>query len=136
MNEATIKTQSVVIERDFAFPPDRIWRALTQPHLIEEWLMKNNFSAAPGRTFTMSGDWGSVDCKVLQNEPCKTLSYTWVGMGIDTVVTWELTATENGTRLRMEQTGFAAGQEQARDGAEYGWKRFLDNLEGILTTMG
>ena len=132
MNDTQTKTQSVVVERDLAFPPDRIWRALTQPHLIDEWLMKNNFKAEPGQAFTMSGDWGSVDCKVLTNEPGKTLSYTWAGMGIDTVVTWKLTPTATGTRLRMEQTGFAAGQERARDGAEHGWKQFFENLEIVL----
>ena len=135
MSDTAAKTQSVIVEREFAFPPDRIWRALTQPHLIEEWLMKNNFSAEPSQTFTMSGDWGSVDCTVLKNEPGKTLSYTWAGMGIDTVVTWELTPTENGTRLRMEQTGFNAGQEQACNGAEHGWKQFLDNLTDVLAKL-
>lgn len=135
MNDTATQTQSVVLERELAFPPDRVWRALTQPHLIEEWLMKNNFTAEPGQTFTMSGDWGSVDCKVLANDPGKTLSYTWAGMGIDTVVTWELTPTANGTRLRMEQSGFATGQEQARNGAEHGWTQFLENLDGVLAKM-
>lgn len=135
MTEASTQTQSVVVERDLEFPPEKVWRALTQPHLIEEWLMKNDFKADEGQTFTMSGDWGSVDCKVLKNDPGKALTYSWVGMGIDTVVTWELTPTATGTRLRMVQSGFTAGQEQARNEAEHGWMQFLDKLDGVLSTM-
>jgi uncharacterized protein YndB with AHSA1/START domain len=36
MNETLTETRSVVVERDIAFPPEKIWRALTQPHLIQE----------------------------------------------------------------------------------------------------
>ncbi len=129
------QTQTVVVERDLSFTPEKIWRALTQPHLIQEWLMKNDFKAELGESFTMLGDWGSVECKVLESEPSKKLVYTWVGMGIDTFVTWELIPTEKGTRLRMEQTGFSQDQTQARNGAEHGWNQFLENLEGVLAKM-
>ena len=33
---------SVIVERQIAYPPEKIWRALTQPHLIAEWLMQND----------------------------------------------------------------------------------------------
>src|SRR4029077_9674595 len=46
-NTAT-ETLSVVVEREIPFPPEKIWRALTQPHLIEEWLMKNDFTPVVG----------------------------------------------------------------------------------------
>ncbi len=45
MNEST-ETRSVVIERELPYPPEKIWRALTQPHLIEEWLMKSRTMSA------------------------------------------------------------------------------------------
>src|SRR6266436_10397601 len=38
MNETSAETLSVVIEREIPYPPEKIWRALTQPHLIEEWI--------------------------------------------------------------------------------------------------
>ena len=133
MTEATTATRSVVIEREIPHPAERIWRALTQPHLMEEWLMKNNFKPIVGEGFTLRGDWGSVDCKVLEVEPNKALSYTWDAMGLESVVTWTLTATASGTHLRMEQSGFRADQEQAFQGAKYGWQKFFANLEDVLS---
>ena len=60
------ETHSVVIEREMPYPPEKLWRALTQPHLIEEWLMKNDFKPVVGHRFKLRGDWGGVlDCKVL-----------------------------------------------------------------------
>ena len=60
MNEASTETRSVVVEREIPHPPEKIWRALTQPHLIEEWLMKNDFKPAVGHRFNLRGDWGGV----------------------------------------------------------------------------
>jgi uncharacterized protein YndB with AHSA1/START domain len=68
------ETLSVVVEREMAYPPEKIWRALTQPHLIAEWLMKNNFKSVVGHRFDLTADWGSVGCEVLVVEPNKTLS--------------------------------------------------------------
>ena len=132
MTDTTTETRSVIIERDVAFPPEKIWRALTQPHLIEEWLMKNDFNATPDSRFTLRGDWGSVDCRVISVEPHKSLSYTWDAMGLESVVTWTLTPTATGTHLRMEQAGFRADQQQAFAGAQYGWQKFLSKLEEVL----
>jgi uncharacterized protein YndB with AHSA1/START domain len=120
------------MEREVAFPPEKIWRALTQPHLIAEWLMKNDFLPAKDHRFTLRGDWGSVDCKVLAVEPHKVLSYTWDAMGLESIVTWTLTPTSAGTHLRVEQAGFRPDQQQAYQGAQYGWRKFLGNLEQVL----
>src|SRR5262249_33278113 len=43
MTDTASDVIAVVVEREFAFPPEKLWRALTQPHLIEAWLMKNDF---------------------------------------------------------------------------------------------
>lgn len=75
MSKAATETLSVVVEREIPFPPEKIWRALTQPHLIEEWLMKNDFKPAVDHRFTLRGDWGAVDCQILTIELSKTLSY-------------------------------------------------------------
>ena len=132
MNNIATETLSVVVERDVPFPPEKIWRALTQPHLIEEWLMKNDFMASVGHRFQLRGDWGSVDCEVMAMEPNKTLSYTWDAMGLESVVVWTLTPTGKGTHLRMEQSGFRPDQQQAYHGAQYGWQKFIGNLEHVL----
>ena len=133
------ETRSVVVEREFAFPPEKLWRALTQPHLIEEWLMKNDFKPDVGHHFNLRGDWGGVlDCEVLAIEPNKTLSYTWnfthddAAYNLASVVTFTLTPTATGTHLRMEQSGFRADQPQAFNGAKFGWQKFLENLDQLL----
>jgi uncharacterized protein YndB with AHSA1/START domain len=135
MNETSTDTLSVVVEREVPHPPEKIWRALTQQHLIEEWLMKNDFEPVVDHRFDLRADWGSVDCRVLAVEPNKSLSYTWAALGLRSVVTWTLTPTSTGTRLRMEQSGFRHDQQQAYQGARYGWQRFFANLEQVLTRM-
>ncbi|WP_395945559.1 SRPBCC domain-containing protein [Brevundimonas sp.] len=135
------ETRSVVVERDFAHPPAKVWRALTQPHLIEEWLMK--IDAAPdtmGRQFHLTGEWGGVlDCEVVAIEPERVLAYRWdfenkdPNFALKSVVTFTLTPTGSGTRLKMEQAGFRPNQKQALGGATHGWAAFLLKLDDVLT---
>lgn len=139
MSETTAEAHTVVIEREFAHAPEKIWRALTQPHLIEEWLMKNDFKPVAGHRFNLRGDWGGVlDCEVLVVEPNKALSYTWnfahddAAYNLQSVVTFTLTPTGTGTRLRMEQSGFGPNQKQAYGGANAGWREFFAKLEDVL----
>ncbi len=135
MNEATAETRSVVVERDVPYPPGKIWRALTQPHLIAEWLMKNDFAPVVDHRFNFRAEWGDVDCQVLAVEPEKKLTYTWSALGLESVVTWTLTPTEMGTHLRMEQIGFRTDQNQAYQGAKFGWPRFFASLEQVLARI-
>jgi uncharacterized protein YndB with AHSA1/START domain len=135
MNDTSTATRSVVIEREIPHPPAKIWRALTQPQLIEEWLMKNDFKAVVGHSFRLSADWGAVDCQVQAVEANKRLSYSWAAYGLESVVTWTLTPTSTGAHLRMEQVGFLPDQEQAYQGAKYGWQRFLASLDQVVARM-
>lgn len=135
-------SDSVVVEREFAHPPSRLWRALTQPHLIAEWLMRNDFVAEVGHRFHLSGDWGgTLDCEVLAIEPERRLAYRWDFVHDDpkfdlrSVVTFTLTPTPTGTRLRMEQAGFRPEQKQASGGARYGWNEFLGKLDALLARI-
>ena len=132
MNQAATATQSVIVERDLPHPPAKIWRALTQPHLIEEWLMKADFKPVLDHRFSLQADWGTVQCQVTAIDPNKSLAYRWDALGIETVVTWTLTPTPSGTHLRMEQTGFRPDQKQAYHGARHGWPAFFDKLEQVL----
>ncbi|ULR45746.1 SRPBCC domain-containing protein [Rhizobium sp. K102] len=132
MTDTSTETRSVVIEREMPYPSEKIWRALTQPHLLQEWLMKSDFKPVIDHRFSFSADWGSVDCKVLEVEPNKTLSYSWEAYGLESVVTWTLTPTGTGTHLRMEQSGFRPDQRQAYGGARSGWTQFFANLEEVL----
>lgn len=132
MNTVAAETLSVVVERDMPHPPEKVWRALTQPHLINEWLMKTDFKPTVDHRFTLRADWGTVECQVTAIEPNKSLSYRWDALGIETVVTWTLTPTSSGTHLRMEQIGFRPDQQQAYQGAKFGWPKFFGNLEQVL----
>ena len=132
MTDNATETLSVVVEREIPHPPEKIWRALTQPLLIEEWLMKNDFEPVVGHSFNLRADWGAVDCQVREVEPNKTLSYTWGAFGLESLVTWTLTPTAAGTRLRMKQSGFRPDQQQAFQGAKYGWQKFFAGLERVV----
>ena len=134
--------RTVVVERDFAHKPEKLWRALTQPHLIADWLMKNDFVPEVGHAFQLRGEWGGVlDCRVLAIEPERSLSYTWTfanddpAYALESVVTFTLTPTAAGTHLRVEQSGFRPDQKQAYGGAHAGWKAFLGKLDGVLAGL-
>jgi uncharacterized protein YndB with AHSA1/START domain len=140
MTNIATETRSVVVEREIPYPPEKIWRALTQPHLIEEWLMKNDFKPVAGHRFNLRKDPQPnvsvvVDCQILEVEPNKTLSYTWAAFGLESVVTFTLTPTSTGTHLRMEQSGFRPDQQQAYQGAKAGWRRFVAALEQVLARI-
>lgn len=139
MTGTPAETRSVVVEREISHSPEKLWRALTQPHLMEEWLMKNDFKPDVGHRFNLRGDWGGVlDCEVLAVEPHRTLSYTWdfkhddPAYNMKSVVTFTLTPTATGTHLRVEQAGFRPDQKQALGGASAGWRQFLDKLDQVL----
>ena len=132
MNQAATETLAVVVERDIPYPPEKIWRALTQPHLLADWLMKSDFKPAVDHRFRFTADWGAVDCTVLEVEPQRTLSYSWAAHGLESVVVWTLTPTGTGTHLRMEQSGFRPDKKQAYQGARHGWPQFFDKLEKVL----
>ena len=133
----TSATRTLVIERELPHPPEKIWRALTEGSLIEQWLMANDFQPSIGHRFTFRSTpvpgWnGIIDCEVKVVEPNTRLAYTWGSMGMESVVTFMLTPAAGGTHLRMEHSGFGSDQDQAYKGASYGWKNFLGKLETVL----
>jgi uncharacterized protein YndB with AHSA1/START domain len=133
----TAPTRTLVIEREMAHPPQKIWRALTEGPLMEEWLMTNDFQPVVGHRFTFRANpvpgWsGIIECEVLVVEPHSRLSYSWGTLGLGTAVVWTLTPTSSGTQLRMEQSGFGPDQNQNYNGAKYGWQRFIGNLERVV----
>ena len=135
-------TKTVTVERDFAHPPAKLWRALTQPHLIADWLMKNDFAPAVGHKFNLSGEWGgTLDCEVLEIEAEALLSYRWDFVNDDpqfdlrSVVTFTLIPIASGTHLRVEQTGFRPDQPRAFGGAKFGWQQNFDKLDAVLAAQ-
>jgi len=134
-------TRTLVVERVFPHPPEKVWRALTEGPLLEQWMMSNDFAPVVGRKFQFRAEpkpnWnGVVDCEVLVVDPPQRLSYNW-GVGgsesaLQWVVDWALTPTEGGTHVRMEQSGFGPDQQAAYQGAKYGWSKFMGNLEHVI----
>jgi uncharacterized protein YndB with AHSA1/START domain len=137
---STASTRSLVIEKEMPYPPEKIWRALTEGALIKEWLMDNDFQPVVGNRFnfraTPMPNWnGIIDCEVLVIEPNKKLSYSWGSMGLSSVVIWTLAATKGGTVVRMEQSGFGPDQEANYRGANYGWQKFIGGLERVVAGL-
>jgi uncharacterized protein YndB with AHSA1/START domain len=133
-------TRTLVIERELPYPPEKIWRALTQGSLIKEWLMDNDFQPVVGHSFqfrsTPRPNWnGIIDSHVLVVEPNRKLSYSWGALGLESAVTWTLTPTDTGTHIRMEHSGFGSDQDAAYKGANYGWQKFIGNLERVVTGL-
>jgi uncharacterized protein YndB with AHSA1/START domain len=136
-NDPIAATRTLVLERHFPHPPEKLWRALTESTLLAQWLLNNDFEPTPGRKFQFRADpvpnWnGLIDCEVQLVDPITRLAYTWGSLGLESVVNWTLTPTDGGTHVRMEHSGFSADQEHAYKGANYGWQRFLNNLEYLL----
>ena len=133
-------TRSLVIEKELPHPAQKIWRALTQGALIKEWLMDNDFEANVGHSFkfrsTPVPNWdGVINGEVLVVEPDKKLSYSWGTMGMESVVIWTLAATSGGTLVRMEHAGFRSDKDAAYKGAQYGWQKFIGNMERVVAGM-
>ena len=129
---------SLALEFDLHHRPDKVWRALTDPVLLTEWLLPSiDVKLEPGAAFTFQAPpqpgWdGNVHCQVLEIEAQRKLSYTWVVGDIDTVVTFTLTPTATGTRLSLVQSGFKPDQKQNLGGARYGWKMMTGRLLELL----
>lgn len=135
MAEGKPEIRTVVVERAFAHAPEKLWRALTQPHLLAEWLMASDFAPTPGQAFRFTAPWVTVECTVREIEPNRRLSYSWDAHGLESVVTWTLTPIPAGTHLRMEQTGFRPDQNQAFHGARLGWESFVEKLQDLLARI-
>ena len=133
MTNTAAEPLSVVVEREIPHPPEKIWRVLTQPHLIEEWLMKNDFKPVVDHRFNLRGDWGAVHRQVQTVEPNKTLSYTWNANGSPRVSSLGLSRLRaRGPVCAWSSRASDRIRSQAYQGAKYGWRKFFANLEQIL----
>jgi len=140
---APSQTETISLELDLHHRPEKVWRALTDPALLAEWLLPvAGLKLEPGTAFTFKTQpypgWdGTVNCRILEIETHKKLSYAWVvgDMTIDTVVTFTLTPTGSGTRLSLVQSGFKPEQKQESGGARYGWNMMGGKLADLLARI-
>jgi uncharacterized protein YndB with AHSA1/START domain len=135
------QTESITFEFDLPHPPQKVWRALTDPVLLAQWLLPVlDLELAPGAAFTFQAPpqpgWdGTVNCRLLEIDAQKKLTWAWVVGDIDTVVTFTLTPTPSGTRLSLVQSGFKPHQKQNFAGARYGWKMMGRKLTDVLARI-
>ena len=138
---APSQIETIAFEIDLHHPPTKVWRALTEPALLTEWLLPVvDLQLEPGAEFTFRTQpypgWdGTVNCRFVEIEPDRKLSYTWGVPFLETVVTFTLTPTESGTRLSLVQSGFKLDQKQNFGGARYGWKMMGGKLVDLLARL-
>jgi uncharacterized protein YndB with AHSA1/START domain len=135
---APSQTGSISFEFDLRHSPEKVWRALTDPALLAEWLLPVvGLELERGAAFTFKAQpqpgWdGVVNCRILEIDPHRKIRYAWVVGGMDTVVTFTLTPTASGTRMTLVQSGFKPDQKQNFGGARYGWRRMGEKLVDLL----
>ena len=135
---AASQSEALSLEFDLRHSPKKVWRALTDPVLLTEWLLPVlDFKIEPGAAFVFKAPpqpgWdGTVNCRLLASEEQQKLSWRWVVGDIDTIVTFTLTPTSSGTRLSIVQSGFKPDQKQNFAGARYGWKMMGERLVDLL----
>jgi uncharacterized protein YndB with AHSA1/START domain len=138
---ARSQRESISFEFDLQHPPEKVWRALTDPALLAEWLLPVvELELQPGAAFTFRTQaypgWdGTVNCRFVEIEAHRKLSYTWSVPFLDTVVTFTLTPTAAGTRLSLVQSGFEPDQKREFGGARYGWKMMGEKLVDLLARI-
>ena len=138
---APSQTDSLTFELDLQHSPQKVWRALTDPVLLAEWLLPVvEGKLEPGATFMFKTQpypgWdGTVNCRMLEIDAPRKLSYAWTVPFLDTVVTFTLTPTASGTHLSIVQSGFKPEQKQNFGGARYGWTMMGGKLIDLLGRM-
>jgi uncharacterized protein YndB with AHSA1/START domain len=132
----------IQMEELFPVPVERAWQALTDPRLIERWLMRpDDFEAKVGTRFTLHDQpradcRAPVECEVLELAPPHRMVWSWRGADdpATTRLVIELEAEEEGTRLTLRHTG--ESDERAVRATTGGWARKLTELAELLTTTG
>lgn len=118
-----VHTMKGVVRKEAWYPhsPEKVWVAITDPRAIAEWLMPNNFKAEVGAKFRFEVDQmpmmkkmqGTTECEVLECDPPRRLVYSWQILWSkpeDTphgpmVISWDLSAENDGARLKFEHRG-------------------------------
>lgn len=135
---ASGQIETISFEVELKHSPAKVWRALTNPELLAEWLLPAiDFKLETGAEFTFKTQpypgWdGTVNCRMLEIEEQRKLSYAWTVPFLDTVLTFTLTPTASGTHLSIVQSGFRSDQKRESGGARYGWKMMSEKLADLL----
>ena len=122
------EANTVVVETDIEAPPEKVWRALSDPDLAADWLPPGEMSAEPGDRFTLEDDGRRIDCEVLEAEPPRRLRLGWRESdgGPASEVTFTITPTPGGgAHLRVVHGPVVVSLASARMRAAAGRHRSM-----------
>ena len=136
IGDPRLNPAAVELGHFFRQPPETVWEALTEPHLLQRWLLRpTGFAASAGTRFRFTGPGSTIDqilCEVLTSRPYEQLTYSWVYQQAQYpaqwVVDWRLEPQGHGTRLLLTHTGFDTQdrrQRMMRNAAERRWKQLV-----------
>ncbi|TDD15892.1 SRPBCC family protein [Nonomuraea diastatica] len=143
---------AVRVDQFLAHPPVKVWRALTEPELIAQWLMPGDFRLEVGHRYTMqakampgTGFSGAIQAEVLAFECERMLRIGWRDAdpdnpnGADWTITWTLKSEGRGTRLFLAHEGFDPDnplQQRARTLMGGGWRSIvMHRLDEVLRDL-
>jgi len=139
MMETKIPRSGRTVEKELFIqaPPERVFHALTNQAELERWFVKKaEIDLRPGGAVRLEWDPGDIEHgEILAVEPPHLFRYTWMGSRLGTtVVTYELVAEGEGTRLRLIHTGIGEDEDwdQFYNGVNSGWSDELENLRNWL----
>jgi uncharacterized protein YndB with AHSA1/START domain len=113
-------------ERRVAHPPEKVWRAITEPEHLAAWFPHEIVGDwEVGAPLEFKSRYGDFDGEVLAYEPPRLVEFRW---GTDTI-RMEVEADGDGAILTLTDTIEELGKA-ARDSA--GWHTCLDRLEHDL----
>jgi uncharacterized protein YndB with AHSA1/START domain len=142
---AVITERALVFERRIAAPPERVWRALTEPEDLRAWLARAELELRPGAaivlTFENEDEESVMRGTIIAVEEGRVLEFSWGEDDIESVVRFEVARDGDGTRLTLTHTfervddlsGFGAGWHHhlellvayaSGSPAEWDWERF------------
>jgi uncharacterized protein YndB with AHSA1/START domain len=137
---------SLTLVRKFNAPPDRVWRALTQPEALKQWMAPSDEFKVPraeadlrvGGRYNIvmqspDGDLHDVRGAYREIVPDRKLVYTWAWKSTperESLVTIELRPVDGGTELTLRHEQFF--DAEARDKHQHGWNGCLARLERFV----
>jgi uncharacterized protein YndB with AHSA1/START domain len=146
MTSSAKEEPPIVVEVDISAPADRVWRAITDKAEMPRWFFENiaDFRAERGfeTTFLVHNEGRTYPhhWKVTEVVPNQKIVYDWLYDGVPgaSFVTWDLTKTNDGTRLVLTHTGgYTFPQDDPafrRDSCQGGWEYFLGRLKRFVET--
>ena len=140
---------TLVLKRQYSKPPQTVFDVWTSPEQMRKWFMPQPGFTHPfiemdlqvGGAYRIAfgspaGDRNIVSGRFLEIDEPRKLVYTWTweepnpNHGIETLVTVEFNAVDDGTELVLTHERFPAGE--MREHHKMGWTGILDQLVEYL----